>query len=304
MSSGSAAGTAGGNKKKFRSPPQTRGVSAARRRKEEADEAILRAAEERYEEFAEAEEAEDDAEDDYGLEDTEDRSRPNDGGHRASRAAKRLLGAMEVKKESATEQYFALALERKPQTYADRRMMEVLQQAEMPSSCSGSPGVANPLMWKHGDLVLRLIVDGHLEKSHLRVDSLHDLMRAKGRLAERSPWEDKVKKHLRSIFFEGTSMEHDPPKGNDMYWALENLVSQVDSMVRFQLFARENAVQTSENMFMHATYWRTQYTYNAEKLEGLVFKKETGKDSKPRAVLFDTSRYLPARRKMVEGFAK
>jgi len=44
MSSGSAAGTAVGNKKKFRSPPQTRGVSAAHRRKEQADEAVLRIA--------------------------------------------------------------------------------------------------------------------------------------------------------------------------------------------------------------------------------------------------------------------
>jgi len=302
MSSGSAAGTAVGNKKKFRSPPQTRGVSAARRRKEQADEAVLRAHEDGREESEEVEEAEDDDWEDDGRE-AEDHSRA-DGGHRASRAAKRLLGSMETKAADPTQMYFALALEKKPQTYADRKMMEVLQQSDMPSSCSGSPGVSNPLMWKHGDLVLRLIVDGHLDKTHLRLNSEDELTRPNGRIAERSPWEEKVKKHLASIFFEGTSMEHDPPKGNDLYYTLENLVTQVDSMVRFQVCAKDRAVKTVEQVYMHCAYWRSQYTFYSEKLEGLVLKKETGKDSKPRAVLFDPSRYLPSRRKLVEGLAK
>ena len=157
---------------------------------------------------------------------------------------------------------------------------------------------------KHGDFVLRLIVVNHLDDTELSLKKLtisgKSLRRDVGAIAKRCAYEEKVKRVLQAVFFEGTSMQLEPPKTGEMFWLIEHMTTLVDTMVRFFLALRSSTV---EDLYRHSVYWRSEYSFKAEKLETLVLEAESKNKMKTRATLYDETRYLPHRRESVKKMA-
>jgi len=307
MSASAGLRTLGAKKARVESDPSRPSQGGRRRADAEAAAAAAAAAAEEDEAEEEEDEEVEDEEEDEEVEEGEEEARPlaTDGGKRAQASAKKLLKKTTAEApQSYAEMYFSHQMEKKPRSYMDQRLAQVLKVSELPNACNGSIGAYNPLMWKHGDFVLRLIVDNHLDDTELSLKKLtinsKSLRRDVGAIAKRCAYEEKVKRVLQAVFFEGTSMQLEPPKTGEMFWLIEHMTTLVDTMVRFFLALRSSTV---EDLYRHSVYWRSEYSFKAEKLETLVLEAESKNKMKTRATLYDETRYLPHRRESVKKMA-
>jgi len=280
--------------KTARPPPETR--AAARRRTEEVEAAGAGGTfGPRQEDVVDVEEEATDAVAAQGAE--------GDGGARARANAAALMPAVRSIAETHAELYFKSVNEKKPQTVFDRKMCVVMGSSELPPAANGEIAVQNAVMWKHGDMVGRLFVDNHVKETHVAWPTKSQLERkCIGTKPVHSEFEKNIKEQLEFVFYEGTSMEGNPPKTGEPFHLLQRLVMLVDMMVRLAVLGE---IRSAKDFEMHTAFVRHEYTYVVEKMEECVFRAETGKKDgyKARAALFDEKRYLPCRKEAVKKYA-